>query len=109
VEKTLCMVVLLVSFNRKLRVITLRFVSFSKLAITRNSQFRVINNFLRVITKSATLLLRVIYALRNSAGNPIFEFETVSTLWSSSRGVGLDLLRERRHISLSLAESGLVG
>ncbi len=39
----------------------------------------------------------------------VFEFETVSTVWSSSRGVGLDLLRDRRHISLSLAESGLVG
>jgi hypothetical protein len=37
VEKTLCVVVSPVSFNWKLRVITLRFVSFTKLAITRNT------------------------------------------------------------------------
>ncbi len=37
VEKTLCLDVSPVSFNWKLRVITLRFVSFTKLAITRNS------------------------------------------------------------------------
>ncbi len=38
VEKTLCLVVSPVSFNWKLRVITLRFVSFTKLAITRNNE-----------------------------------------------------------------------
>ncbi len=37
VEKTLCMVVSPVSFNWKLCDITLRFVSFTKLAITRNT------------------------------------------------------------------------
>jgi hypothetical protein len=37
VKNTLCIVVSPVSFNWKLRVITLRFISLSNLAITRNT------------------------------------------------------------------------
>ncbi len=56
-ENTICVVVSPVLFNWKLRVITLRFVSFTKQAIMRNKQFFTRNNEIRYA--SITRNLRV--------------------------------------------------